>query len=287
MRGIKNITCNKYMSRLFLAVICALFVVSIQSSDARAVIDSSAGNSLRKNSSILFLTPMSQEVEPLLKAQVVEKSHLLYPDLTIYKGKLDHHNISVGMLGIGKVNAAYAITQYILATKPDVIILFGSAGGLHALKRGVLFAASQTWTSDYGAQDPSGFVRWEPGVLPIGTIQPPVKKPVDANIRNAVSSGYPKVEWVSIATGDSFVNNTLLGQQLAREGADLVDMESAVVADLAARFNIPLLILRVVSDGADDSANKSFTESLDQVCENAIPEILSIIRTVADDIPAA
>ncbi len=274
------------MFKLFFAVICAFFMVSIQSPDAWAVIDTFAGHSTRKNSSILFLTPMSQEVEPLLKAHVVEKSHPLYPDLVIYKGKLDKHTLFVGMLGMGKVNAAYAITQYILATRPDVIILFGSAGGLHSLKRGVLFAAAQTWTSDYGAQEPSGFVRWEPGILPVGQIQPPVKKLVDANIRNTVSSGYPEVEWVTIATGDSFVNSTLLSQQLAREGADLVDMESAVVADIASRFNIPSLVLRVVSDGADDSANKSFTESLDQVCENATPEILSIIRTVADAIAA-
>jgi nucleoside phosphorylase len=64
-------------------------------------------------------------------------------------------------------------------------------------------------------------------------------------------------------------------------------MESAVVADIASRFNIPSLVLRVVSDRADDSANTSFTESLDQVCENATPEILSILRTVADVIPSS
>ena len=64
-------------------------------------------------------------------------------------------------------------------------------------------------------------------------------------------------------------------------------MESSVVEDITSRFKIPFLVLRVVSDGADDEANGHFTESLQQVCENATPELLSIIRTVADAIPVA
>ncbi len=274
------------MSRICLAVIY-LLLFSIPFADARAATELSEGKTTGKNSRILFLTAMAQEVEPLLSTHIVEKSHPLPPDLTLYEGNLGNHSLSVGLLGIGKVNAAHAATQYIMAVKPDVIILFGSAGGLHALTHGALFAAAQTWTIDYGAQDPSGFVRWEPGVLPIGKNQPPVKRLVDSNIRSVVSSGHPKVEWVSVATGDSFVNNTLLSKQLAKEGADLVDMESAVVADLAARFKIPSLVLRVVSDGADDQAQGKFTDTLDQVSNNATPEILAIIRTVADSVPAA
>ena len=273
-------------SRFFSVVIFTLFAFSTHYSNAKAASELSDLKTKGKNIRILFLTAMSQEVEPLLKAYVVEKNHQLYPDLTIYDGKIDNNSLSVGVLGIGKVNAAYATTQYIMATKPDVVILFGSAGGLHSLKRGVLFAAAQTWTSDYGAQDPSGFVRWEPGVLPIGKNQPPVKRLVDSNLRTSVSSAHPKIEWVTIATGDSFVNNTVLSQQLARDGADLVDMESSVVETVASRFKIPSLVLRVVSDGGNDDAQINFAESLDQICEKATPELLSIIRTVADAIPA-
>ena len=41
-------------------------------------------------------------------------------------------------------------------------------------------------------------------------------------------------------------------RELADQGFDLVDMETAVVADEAERFGIPLLPLRVVSDEIDD-----------------------------------
>jgi 5'-methylthioadenosine/S-adenosylhomocysteine nucleosidase len=275
------------MSRILSALFCALFVFSIHSIDARAANDASTGKGTSKSSRILFLTAMQQELEPLLKSHLVKKDRQLYPDLTIYEGKLDHHQLSVGLLGIGKVNAAYATTQYILATKPDVVILFGSAGGLHALKRGVLFAAAQTWTYDYGAVNASGFEHWASGSLPIGENQPPVKRVIDSNIRTAVSSKHPKVEWVTVASGDTFINNTEISQRLAKQGADLVDMESAVVEDLAARFKIPSLVLRVVSDAANDDAHTDFSGSLDQVSENATPEVISIIRTVADAVPAA
>ncbi len=274
-------------SRFFSVVVCLLFAFSIPCAVSEAANVAAAVKPDGKNLRILFLTAMSQEVEPLLSAHVVDKKHTLYPDLTIYEGKLDNNNVSVGMLGIGKVNAAYATTQYIIATKPDVIILFGSAGGLHALKRGVLFAAAQTWTYDYGAINPSGFEHWQSGTLPIGENLPPVKMPVDSNIRSIVSAKYPKVEWVTVATGDMFINNTAISQRIAKEGADLVDMESSVVASVASRFKIPSLVLRVVSDGANDDAKGTFSDSLDQVCLNATPQILSIMRTLADALPAA
>ncbi len=271
---------------MLLSLFYALFIFSVYSTEAGAANDTLKGNDTRNSSRILFLTAMEQELTPLLKSNIVKKGKRLFPDLTIYEGKLGHHPLSVGLLGIGKVNAAYATTQYILATRPDVIILFGSAGGLHELKHGALFAAAQTWTYDYGALNASGFEHWAPGSLPIGKNQPPVKRVVDSNIRSAVSSKYPKIEWVTIASGDTFINNTALSQRLASEGADLVDMESAVVEELAARFKIPSLVLRVVSDAANDDAHSDFSASLDQVSEHATPVVISIIHTVADKIPA-
>lgn len=235
---------------------------------------------------ILFLTPMPQEIEPLLKAHVITERYPLYPDLMLGTGKLDTHDLAVGLLGIGKVNAAYATTQYITITKPDLIILFGTAGGVHpGLGHGTLYAARRTWTHDYGAKETTGFTRWEPGVLPIGdTPHAPIKRTVDPRIAALVTAAHPALPWVEVTSGDAFVNDTTEAHCLAQEGADLVDMESSVVADLAARFSIPTLVLRVVSDSADDDAHAHFTDSLERVCEVVTPQLLAIMRTLANQL---
>lgn len=236
---------------------------------------------------ILFLTPMPQEVDPLLKSGVITERYPLFPDLTLYSGKLGEHDLSVGLLGIGKVNAAYATTQYITITKPDTIVLFGSAGGLHdAVEHGTLYAAQHTWTHDYGTQEPARFVRWEPGVLPVGDIPVvPLKRVVAHSIQQAITLRHPEVRWASVVSGDSFLNNSDAARRLFDEGADLVDMESSVVADLAARFNIPSLILRVVSDKADDEAQADFASTLEKVCEKATPHLIAIMHSLTKPAP--
>lgn len=231
---------------------------------------------------ILFLTPMPQEVQPLLDAHVLDAEFHLPPDLPLYTGKLDTHDLTVGLLGIGKANAAYATTRYINETSPDLIVLFGSGGAVHAgLGHGQLYAAASTWTHDFGAQEPSGFVRWQPGALPIGTPTPPIPQPVGIRLKQAILNAHPDIQWKNIVSGDSFINDAATAADLARAGADIVDMESSVVVDIATKYKLPTLVLRVVSDGADNDAHTDFVESLDQVCERVTPQILSVMRTAA------
>lgn len=59
-------------------------------------------------------------------------------------------------------------------------------------------------------------------------------------------------------------------------------MESSVVIDIASKFNCPTLVIRVVSDKADDNAHTDFTESLEDVCQQVTPDILAIMRTAID-----
>lgn len=50
----------------------------------------------------------------------------------------------------------------------------------------------------------------------------------------------------------------------------------------ASKFNCPTLVIRVVSDKADDNAHTDFTESLEDVCQRVTPDILAIMRTAID-----
>jgi adenosylhomocysteine nucleosidase len=55
-----------------------------------------------------------------------------------------------------------------------------------------------------------------------------------------------------IASGDYFVDTPEKTQQVVREtGADAVEMEGAAVAHVAARNEVPALVIRALSDNAD------------------------------------
>lgn len=56
-----------------------------------------------------------------------------------------------------------------------------------------------------------------------------------------------------LATGDTFVADPVLRDELARR-ADLVDMEGFAVASACAHFELPVQLVKYVSDTADDSA---------------------------------
>ena len=65
-----------------------------------------------------------------------------------------------------------------------------------------------------------------------------------------------------IATGDRFIGDPKVLQALRDALPDLraVEMEGAAVAQVAEQEGIPWLVLRVISDGADEAAAQSFED---------------------------
>ncbi|MGC4933065.1 nucleosidase [Gordonia sp. DT30] len=137
--------------------------------------------------------------------------------------------------GIGKVAASVALTRE-LATGPaaDRIINIGTVGALHdhhlPLGHDGLFLPSAVFEHDLSSAElrAMGYAvtdRWE---LPDG----------DGTV---------------LATGDTFVADPARRAELAAV-ADLVDMEGAAIAHVAALFGVPCRLVKVVTDGADEDA---------------------------------
>ena len=132
--------------------------------------------------------------------------------------------------GIGKVAAAVAVTRELAAGAPTRrIVNIGTAGALHDHHAG-LFLPSTVIEHDISSE----------------ALQ---------------AMGYPVVDsWnldggdgTVLATGDTFVAEPVHRQALAVR-ADLVDMEGCAVAHVGAAFEIPVTLVKVVSDSADEKA---------------------------------
>lgn len=134
--------------------------------------------------------------------------------------------------GVGPVEAAINITRALAAKTPDLVISLGSAGS-RTLEQAEVYAIASVSYRDMDAS-PLGF---EKGRTPF--VDLPAELPL------TVLGDRPAKR---LSTGANIVSGA------AYDGidADMVDMETFAILRACMAFNVPLVGLRGISDGADD-----------------------------------
>ena len=200
---------------------------------------------------------MEQEVETLL-AQMENMTAATVAGSTFYEGKLCGLDVVVVQCGIGKVNAALSVQ--ILCTKYGIThaVNTGIAGSLCAeLDIGDLVVSKDAMYHDFDCVNfgyPYGKV---PGmdVISFPADETLMKLAFDA--ANSVHPGH--VTLGRVASGDQFVaEQTLKDRIIANTQALCTEMEGTAIAQTAYRNGIPFVILRAISDKADNSAEMDY-----------------------------
>lgn len=154
--------------------------------------------------------------------------------------------------GVGPVEAAAAVAHALAelrreAALPDLIVSLGSAGS-RTLDHARVYRVSHVAYRDMDAS----VLGFPPGETPYPRL-PAVL---------ALAEGPAALPPARLATGASVVS----GAAYDRIDADMVDMETFAVVRAAARFGVPVLGLRGVSDGRSDlSALSHWTDALAEV----------------------
>ena len=163
-------------------------------------------------------------------------------------------NIAITCSGIGKVNAAMAAMMLVEHYRADLLLVVGTAGKLSD-HDGHCFQITQAVQGDYGASRADGFVHYRAGSWPIGEAH---AEPYHAAIMP--ETGLPKVR---IITNDCFMENDDHGSRLHRVlGGDIIDMETAAVAQAAARMDVPWAAIKATSDNANGDSSGDFQANL-------------------------
>lgn len=200
---------------------------------------------------------MELEVETLL-AQMENKSAEIVAGSTFYEGQLSGLDVVVVQCGIGKVNAALCVQ--ILCTKFGIThaVNTGIAGSLCAeLDIGDLVVSRDAMYHDFDCVHfgyPYGKV---PGmdVVSFPANETMIKLAFDA--ANGIHPGHVTVG--RVASGDQFVaEQTLKNKIISNTQALCTEMEGAAIAQTAYRNGIPFVILRAISDKADNSAEMDY-----------------------------
>jgi adenosylhomocysteine nucleosidase len=200
---------------------------------------------------------MQLEVETLL-ANLKNGQEKNIAGSVFYEGQLEGTSVVIVQCGVGKVNA-YLCAQ-ILCTAYGVthIVNTGIAGSLSPmLDIGDLVVSKDAMYHDFDCVH----FGYEMGKVPgMDTVAFPADKAMmDLAFEavEAVNPGHGKIG--RVATGDLFVAEKAAKERIIHvTGAICTEMEGAAIAHTAYRNKVPFVILRAISDRADDSAEMDY-----------------------------
>ena len=199
---------------------------------------------------------MEEEVETLL-AQMENKTLSTHAGSSFCEGVLSGLNAVVVQCGIGKVNAA--LCAQILCDVYGVthIVNTGIAGSLSAeLDIGDLVVSRDAMYHDFDCCHfgyPMGKVPGMPESYPAD------EKLMELAFAAAEAENPGHTRMGRVASGDQFVCSKAQKERIISvTGALCTEMEGAGIAQTAYRNGVPFVILRAISDKADDSAEMDY-----------------------------
>ena len=217
---------------------------------------------------------MSEEVARLY-ARMTDRSEERLGGVTFYSGVLAGRRVILCCAGIGKVNAACAAQLLILKFGAKALIFSGIAGNMtskigvgdvvigetllyHDAERRMIADTFPNLQEFHG--DPAMIAAAEAACAAEG-------------VRYLVGR---------IATGDNFVGDSATKNAIAAKCApDCVEMEGAAVAHVAAKYETPCVVLRAMSDDADENAYETLVVKdfdITEYCDTAARICEELIR---------
>ena len=201
---------------------------------------------------------MDEEVARI-KEQMTDVTVVSKASMDFYKGKLSGREVVVVRSGIGKVNAAVCTQILIGEMGVTAVINTGIAGSLDAaIDIGDVVLSSDVVHHD---MDATGFG------YPVGQIprMETLAFEADAKLRHMAKECCEKVNpdvhvFVGrVASGDQFIADKVVKQRIIDNfKASCTEMEGAAIAQTAYLNHVPFLIIRAISDKADDSAHVDY-----------------------------
>ena len=194
--------------------------------------------------------------------------------MTFKQGKLNGKDVVVVRSGIGKVNAA--VCTQILADKYT-----GVAGSLkNEINIGDIVISSDAIQHD---MDATGF-GYKLGMIP--RMPESIFKADEKLIKLAKEACEKAVPEIGVfvgrvVSGDQFITDKATKKRLIENfAAYCTEMEGAAIAQAAYLNNIPYLVIRAISDKADDSASMDYGEFERRAIENSVKMMITLVEKI-------
>ncbi|TLV14132.1 5'-methylthioadenosine/S-adenosylhomocysteine nucleosidase [Klebsiella indica] len=203
---------------------------------------------------------MEEEVT-LLRDKIDNRQTIAIGGSEIYTGQLQGADVALLKSGIGKVAAAMGATLLMEHCKPDVVINTGSAGGLAStLKVGDIVVSDET---RYHDADVTAF-GYEYGQLPGCPVGFNADEKLIAAAETCIKALNLNAVRGLIVSGDAFINGSTGLAKIRHHfpQAVAVEMEATAIAHVCHSYGVPFVVVRAISDVADQQSHLSFDEFL-------------------------
>ena len=184
---------------------------------------------------IAIIFAMEKELD-LFAKQITQIRTQKHNHLTLYLGQYKNLELCLSVSGMGKVNATLCFANLVQTFKPDLVINIGVSGGLDSsLKVGDIVVATELVYHDVWCGEP----------CKLGQIQnlPPRYTTTHTDLLFQYPQGL-------LISGDWFMTEPEKLNAVKKEFPEAlaVDMESGAIAQCCYLYQIPLMVIRQISD---------------------------------------
>lgn len=193
-----------------------------------------------------------------------------------YEGSLGDANVVVVRCGVGKVNSAIAAQRLIDVCGCDAIINIGVAGSINnTVRKNHVVLSTELLEHDMDALEGAGVIpRMDSSVFVSDDC---LLEEARAACEKVVAPGCFHLG--KIVSGDQFINSSEKKKWLESTfGALCAEMEGAAIAHTCTLNNVPFLIMRSISDLADEDAQDSFEEMKEEAIDYTSSVLLEMIK---------
>ncbi|AFK02129.1 MTA/SAH nucleosidase [Emticicia oligotrophica DSM 17448] len=241
---------------------------------------------------IAILGAMTEEVQ-LLESQLKQAKTKQILGFEYKTGKLSGKKVVIAQTGIGKVNASITTTLIIKVFRPKSIIFTGVAGAVSSeLNQGDILIGKKLSYHDYGRLT-NDSLKFYPTRNPhTGNFNPQFflsdslmilmsEKAAKEVVLQKITpnSPTPRILAGTIVTGDTFVASSIAVAGFKRNyQADATEMEGAAVAQICFQQKLPFLIIRSISDKANEAAPADFQTFKKTAADNSAILVKTILK---------
>lgn len=224
---------------------------------------------------------MDSEVTTL-KSELKDVKVTKKAGLEFHAGKLNGKDVVIVKSGVGKVNAALCTQILIDDFNVSTLINTGVAGGLYSeLKVGDVVVSSRAVEHD---MDITAFGHKKGYISDMSENGEPTYFTTDADLAKTTQTVANEVlednkAYIgTIASGDIFVSDQKLKEELiASHDTYAAEMEGAAIAHVASVNNVPVTIIRSISDLANGEADVTYEEFEIKAAENSAKIVKNLL----------
>lgn len=220
-----------------------------------------------------LLIAISREMESFL-AGGGERTEETVAGRTVYKTRMEGHEVYAVQSGWGEIDAASATMLLIVRYGCELVLNFGVTGALEkGLKVDDMFIVEKACHYDFDTSPIDNVKKCQYGEYPDEFI------PLDGELARRVAERFPALRLVAAASGDKFVEDREEKIRLRNMGCTIVDMEIAGIARVCERSGVKCLSIKCISDTFEGDGG-DFNTNVRKSAEKAFGVIREVLKTL-------